>query len=103
MKIVEVNQENFEEEVLKSDKKVLADFYADWCGPCKMIRPVIEEIADNNDAVKFVSVNIENEEELAEKYSVSSIPCLVIFENGEEIKRNVGLISKNDIEKIIGK
>ena len=69
---------------------------------CKMIRPMIEEIADNNDTVKFVSINIENEEELAEKYNVSAIPCLVIFENGEEIKRNVGLISKNDIEKIVG-
>jgi len=101
MKITEVNQENFEEEVLKSEKKVLVDFYADWCGPCRMIRPIIEEVAENNVDVKITSVNIEDEEELAEKYSISSIPCLVIFENGEETKRNVGLISKNDIEKML--
>lgn len=102
MKILELNQDNFEKEVLKSDKKVLADFYADWCGPCKMVRPFIEEIAEDNDAVKCVSINIEDEEELAEKYNVSSIPCLVVFENGEEVKRNVGLASKSDIEKMIG-
>ncbi|MBP5512936.1 thioredoxin [Candidatus Saccharibacteria bacterium] len=102
MKIVEVNRENFNEEVLKNKKKVLVDFYADWCGPCRMIKPIIEEIAENNDDVKIVSINIENEGELAEKYSISSIPCLVIFENGEEIKRSIGLISKNNIEKMIG-
>lgn len=101
MKITEANQENFEKEVLKNEKKVLVDFYADWCGPCRMIRPIIEEVAENNMAVKIVSVNIEDEEELAEKYSISSIPCLVVFENGEEIKRNVGLISKSDIEKML--
>ena len=99
MKIVEVNRENFNEEVLKNKKTVLVDFYADWCGPCRMIKPIIEEIAENNDDVKIVSINIENEGELAEKYSISSIPCLVIFENGEEIKRSIGLISKNNIEK----
>ena len=102
MKILELNRDNFEEEVLKSDKKVLADFYADWCGPCKMVRPIIEEIAENNDTVKFVSINIEEEGELAERFDVSSIPCLVVFEKGEEVKRNVGLVSKNDIEKMIG-
>lgn len=101
MKITEANQENFEKEVLKNEKKVLVDFYADWCGPCRMIRPIIEEVAENNVDVKITSVNIEDEEELAEKYSISSIPCLVIFENGEETKRNVGLISKNDIEKML--
>lgn len=102
MKVVEVNKENFDDEVLKSEKKVLVDFYADWCGPCKMIKPIIEEIAEKNDDVKVASVNIEDEEELVEKYNVSSIPCLVIFENGEEVKRNVGLMSKNDIEKMFG-
>ena len=102
MKIVEVNQDNFNEEVLKNEKKVLVDFYADWCGPCKMIRPIIEEIAEKNDDIKIASVNIEKEEGLAEKYDVSSIPCLVVFKKGKETKRNVGLIPKNDIEKMIG-
>ena len=99
--IKDVKQNDFDKEVLSSEKKVLVDFYADWCGPCKMVRPILGEIAEGNDAVKFVAVNIEDEDELAEKYNVSSIPCLVVFENGEEIERNVGLLSKNDINKLI--
>ena len=67
MKIIEVNQDNFNEEALKGKKKVLVDFYADWCGPCKMIKTIIEDVAENNNNVRIASVNIENEEELAEK------------------------------------
>ena len=102
MKIKEIKQNNFDEEVLNDDKKVLVDFNAGWCGPCRMIRPILEEIAENNDAVKIVSVDMESEEELAREYDISSIPCLVLFENGKETKRNVGLMSKSDIEKMIG-
>ena len=102
MKVIEVNKDNFEKEVIKSEKKVLADFNADWCGPCKMLKPIIEEFAENNDEIKVVSINIDDEDELSEKYNVSSIPCLVVFDKGEEIKRNVGLISKDDIEYLIG-
>lgn len=102
MKVIEVNKDNFEKEVIKSEKKVLADFNADWCGPCKMLKPIIEEFAENNDEIKVVSINIDDEDELSEKYNVSSIPCLVVFDKGEEIKRNVGLISKDDIESLIG-
>lgn len=102
MKIKEIKQNNFDEEVLNDDKKVLVDFNAGWCGPCRMIRPILEEIAENNDAVKIVFVDMESEEELAREYDISSIPCLVLFENGKEMKRNVGLMSKSDIEKMIG-
>lgn len=102
MSVIEVTKENFETEVLKSDKKVLADFNADWCGPCKMLRPIIDELAEEKDNVKIVSINIDNEDELAEKYNVSSIPCLVLFENGEESRRSIGLIPKEEIENIIG-
>lgn len=102
MKVIEVNKENFEKEVLNSDKKVLADFNADWCGPCKMLKPIVEEFADTNDEIKVVSINIDDEDELAEKYSVSSIPCLVVFDKGKEVKRNVGLISRDDIDSLIG-
>lgn len=102
MKVIEVTKENFETEVLKSNTKVLADFNAEWCGPCKMLKPIIEEIAKNNENIKIVSINIDNEDELAEKYNISSIPCLVVFDNGQELKRNVGLISKDDIETLIG-
>lgn len=102
MKIIEIKKNNFDEEVLNSDKKVLVDFYAEWCGPCKMIRPILENIAENDAAVKIASVNVESEEELAEKYDVSSIPCLILFEGGKEILRNVGLMSKDDIKRMIG-
>ncbi len=102
MAVVDVTKDNFENEVLKSDKKVLVDFNADWCGPCKMLRPTIDEIAESNDSVKIVSINIDDEDELAEQYGVFSIPCLVLFDKGKEVNRSVGLISKDEIESIIG-
>ncbi len=102
MKVIEVNKDNFEEEVLKSDKKVLIDFNASWCGPCRMLKPVIDEIAEANDNIKVVSINIDDEEELADNYEVSSIPCLVLLENGKEVKRNVGFMPKENIESFIG-
>ena len=102
MKVIEVNKDNFEKEVINSGKIVLADFNADWCGPCKMLKPIIEEFADNNVEIKVVSINIDNEDELAEKYNVSSIPCLVVFDKGKEIKRKVGLMSKDDLDNLVG-
>ena len=102
MEVIEVTKDNFDTEVLKSEIKVLADFNAEWCGPCKMLKPMIEEIAESNDNVKVVSINVDDEDELAEQYEVSSIPCLVVFDKGKEVKRNVGLISKDDIESLIG-
>lgn len=101
MKIVEIKN-NFKEEVLDYDGKVLVDFYADWCGPCKMLRPVLEDFANSNETVKVVSVNVDNEEDLAREYGVMSIPCLVVFNSGEEKNRSVGFIQKEQIEKIIG-
>ncbi|MBR6137287.1 MAG: thioredoxin [Bacilli bacterium] len=102
MAVIEITKDNFEEEVLKSDKKVLVDFNANWCGPCQMLKPVVEEISNENEKVKVASINIDDEDELAENYNVSSIPCLVLFENGKETKRNVGFISKDDINSLIG-
>ncbi|MBQ3263944.1 thioredoxin [Candidatus Saccharibacteria bacterium] len=102
MGVIEVNKSNFEKEVINSGKKVLADFNADWCGPCKMLKPIIEEFANNNTDIKVVSINVDNEDELSEKYNVSSIPCLVLFDKGKEIKRNVGLISRDDLDNLIG-
>lgn len=102
MVIIEVNKDNFENEVLNSEKKVLADFNASWCGPCRMLKPVLDEFAETNDEIKVVSINIDEEDVLAEKYNVSSIPCLVLFEKGNEIKRSVGFMSKENIETMIG-
>lgn len=102
MAVIEVNKDNFKKEVLESEKKVLVDFNANWCGPCKMLKPILEEVASNNENIKFVSINIDDCDELAEEYNVSSIPCLVVFDKGSEIKRSVGLISKDDLENMIG-
>lgn len=102
MNVIKVNKENFKSEVIDSNQSVLVDFYAQWCGPCKMLRPIIDEIAGENSTVKFVSIDIDEEIELAEKYNVSSVPCLVLFEKGNEVKRSVGLISKDDIVDLIG-
>ena len=101
MKIIEVTEENFDNEVLKSEKPVLIDFNANWCGPCRMLSPILEEVASENDSLKIVSINIDNEDELASKYKVVSIPCLVLIKNGKEEKRNVGLISKEELEQFI--
>ena len=99
--MIDVNDGNFKDEVLNSDKRVLVDFNADWCGPCRMLRPVLEEIASSNNDVKIVSINIDNNENLAKEYGVMSIPCLVLFEKGKEIDRSVGLISKRELEEFI--
>ena len=102
MKVIEVNKDNFENEVINSEKIVIADFNADWCGPCKLLKPIIEEFAENTNDVKVVSINIDDEDELSEQYNVSSIPCLVVFDKGKEIRRKVGLISRDDIDTLIG-
>jgi thioredoxin 1 len=102
MKVIEVNKSNFEEEVIKSEKRVLVDFNADWCGPCKMLRPVLDQIAEEKENIKIVSVNVDLNENLARDYNVFSIPCLVLIENGKEINRSVGMVPKSDVEKMIG-
>lgn len=101
MEIISVSKDNFEKEVLESNKKVLIDFYADWCGPCKMLSPIVAEFAKENDSVKVVKINIEDNEELAVKYGVTSIPTLVVIENGETKDVSIGLISKSQIEELV--
>ena len=101
MTIVEVNKDNFDDEVLKSDIPVLADFNAEWCGPCRSMKPMLEEIAESNPGYKIVSIDIDAEDELAEDYDVSSIPCLVVFRDGEEVNRSVGLISRDAIAELM--
>lgn len=103
MEEVNLTSENFEEEVLKSEKPVLVDFWATWCGPCKMLAPVISEITEKYEGkVKVGKVNIDNEKELAVRYQISSIPTLMLFKNGEAINMSVGFRPKSDIEKMIG-
>ena len=100
MSVIEVNKGNFEAEGLKSDVPVLADFNAGWCGPCRAMKPMLEELSENA-AYKIVSIDIDEEDELAEEYDVSSIPCLVVFKGGEEVNRSVGLIPKDAIVDLV--
>lgn len=102
MNIIEVNKDNFKKEVIESEKLVLADFNASWCGPCKMLAPILDEIAAKNSNIKIVSINVDDEDELSNKYNISSIPCLILFNKGNEIKRNIGLVSKEEVENMIG-
>lgn len=102
MSELKITAENFDSEVLKSDKPVLIDFYADWCGPCRMLAPVLEEAAKElGDSIKVGKVNCDDDADLAAKYNVSSIPCLVLIKGGEEIKRSVGFIPKEDILELV--
>ena len=97
MMLKHVSVEDFEDEVLKSDVKVLVDFYADWCGPCKMMAPVLEEIAENNNGFKIVKLNVDENMSIAEKYNIMSIPALFVFDKGEVVNKSIGLISKNEV------
>ena len=102
MKIIEVKNDSFKKEVLDYKGTVLVDFNATWCGPCRMLKPIIEELANERNDIKFVGVDIDEAEGLSEKYGVYSIPCLVLFKDGQEIDRSIGLKSKDEINKILG-
>lgn len=97
-----VTKNNFESEVLKSNVPVIADFWATWCGPCRMIAPLLEEIASENEGkLKVAKINVDEEMELAMKYQIEAIPTLLIFKNGEMVKKSVGLLSKEEILNLI--
>ncbi len=101
MEVLEITEENFKEKVLESSNKVLVDFNANWCGPCRMLKPVLDEIASETE-ILICSINVDDEENLAREYNVSSIPCLVLFEKGKEIGRSVGFKPKKEILDFIG-
>ena len=98
MSVLNVTENNFEQEVLKAEKKVIVDFYADWCGPCKIMSPVIDEIAEElGGKVKVVKVNLDENINLADKYEVMSIPTIIVFNNGQILKTFVGVTPKEQI------
>ena len=97
MAAIEITKENYEAEVLQSDKPVLVDFWATWCGPCQMVSPVIEQIGEENDSIRVGKVNVDEQGELTMQYRVVSIPTLVVMKGGEEVNRIVGAASKSEI------
>ncbi|MDR1721304.1 MAG: thioredoxin [Endomicrobium sp.] len=100
--VVEIGESDFSQEVLLSDKLVLVDFWADWCGPCKMLGPVIEELANEyKGVVKVVKINTDKNSSLSSKFQITSIPCLIFFKNGVAVRKIVGFKPKSDIKKII--
>lgn len=101
MEILTITKANFDEEVLNSDKPVLVDFWADWCGPCKMLSPVIDEIAKENADIKVGKINVDDEGELAMQFQVASIPTLIAFKGGEIVGRTMGVQPKDEILKIV--
>lgn len=101
-KIIQVNDENFEEEVLKSNKTVLIDFYATWCGPCKMMEPIIKEIANENENLKVVEVDVDTCKKITNKYKIRAMPTFVVIRNGSEINRSVGAIPKDKVLELCG-
>ena len=101
MAVVDLTTENFEEEVLKAQQPVLVDFYADWCGPCKMMSPVVEEVSEELTDVKVCHINIDENMDIAQKYRVMSIPTFIAFKNGEESGRQIGAIPKTALVDLV--
>lgn len=102
MSEITITKENFNDEVINCDKTVLVDFWADWCGPCKMLAPTISEIAEEfADSVKVGKVNVDEQPELADKFSITSIPTVIAFKDGKVLDTSVGYVSKSKLEAMI--
>ena len=101
MAVVKLTTGNFDQEVLQAGQTVLVDFYADWCGPCKMMGPVVEEIANEETGVKVCKINIDEEMAVAQKYGVMSIPTFIAFKNGEIAGKQIGAVPKSKLQDMI--
>ena len=101
MAIIKLTKDNFEQEVLKADKPVLVDFYADWCGPCQMMGPVVEEISNEVNDAKVCKINIDEQMSIAQKYGVMTIPTLLVIKNGEIANKHIGALSKSGVLELL--
>lgn len=97
MSVLNITKNNFQEEVMNSEKPVLLDFWAGWCGPCRMLSPVVDEIAEENDSIKVCKVNVDEQQELASEFQVMTIPTLVVIKNGQIQNRSMGVKPKEEI------
>lgn len=97
MSVTKVTNSNFKAEVLDSDKPCLVDFWASWCGPCRMLSPTVEEIANENSNIKVCKINVDEEAELASKFGIMSIPTLIVFKNGQVVRQSAGVRPKDTI------
>ena len=102
MAVITITKENFEQEVLRSDKPVLLDFWASWCGPCRMLSPIVDEVAEERTDVKVGKVNVDQQPELAGEFGVMSIPTLLVFENGKLVRQAVGARPKASVLDLLG-
>ena len=102
MAVVKLTAENFEKEVLQSEKPVLVDFYADWCGPCQMMGPVVEEISNEVNDAKVCKINIDEQMSIAQKYGVMSIPTIIVFKNGDVADKKMGAMPKSAVLSMLG-
>lgn len=103
MAVIKITGDNFDREVLQADKPVLIDFWATWCGPCQMLSPIIEEIAEEVEDVKVVSVNVDREPELTSRFGVMNIPTLVVMDHGKVTGQSVGFVGKEEVLALIGR
>ena len=102
MSVMEITQANFEEAVLKNPKKVLLDFWAPWCGPCRMVGPIVDEIAEENEQIQVGKINVDEEAPLAIRFGVASIPTLIVMDGGEVVAKVIGYHPKADLLKALG-
>ncbi len=103
MTALKITKDNFKKEILESDRPVLLDFWAAWCGPCRMVSPVVDMLAEENPDIKVGKVNVDEQQELASAFGVMSIPTLVAVKDGKEVNRIVGAVPKDTILKMLGK
>lgn len=102
MAAIVITKENFDSEVLKAEGTVLVDFWATWCGPCRMLSPIVDEVASEHPDVKVGKINVDEQPELAQQFGIISIPTLLVFKNGEKVQESVGLIPKEKVEALLG-
>ena len=101
MAAIVITKENFDSEVLKAEGTVLVDFWATWCGPCRMLSPIVDEVASERPDVKVGKINVDEQPELAQQFGIMSIPTLLVFKNGEKVQESVGLIPKEKVEALL--